>query len=1038
MLTLEIDSALFLPLAASFLCLLWVSLCGAVLLRLWCGIHDWTFLPPLGFATGCSLFVVLANLAGKLGSVPLAFASAFFVLSALGIYATVRLWPQSWRPPSRRSLLGLIGWTLLALVVAYICLVIRSHSYFYDFPTHLAFAATIARDNLPVRNPYAPVSPAGYHYGAALLVAALSRGLGLPAVTGYVLVAAFQGAALLLVVFALGREAGKHALWGLASLVATLAMGSLVVWWPFAHTPPELSALLQGNLSQELLLNFPSLRGYIELVYPIVSFSTDLRWLLVYPHRVAGLLTVLSLTVVAVGPGTRRWDYASVALCVTVAAAVSLYDETMLPLALMALAWPLLLSRRDPRRLLLWVSGLLAATGIIAFQGGIVTDAILDSSGLRPPFSLRPAADAVRSMALARTLPEGWLWILPPLPLAASAAVFTWKRWWTGLMLCGFGFAGYVGYHILNFAGVAGPGEFTRVVNLSFLMLALVLPYTVACLLRDRPWWSTAIAMLLLLPVTIPTIVQPVVSLVSDSRIGVYLPHPENADTGYSPQITDPAVTRELSYYRAVYRDIVQILPRESVVLTEYPVSFVIETGLTAAYAPISGNVFYPSHRYVADPAFYDAYWRLDPAAWRTLGATAVLYHQKTFESLPPTARRLVETSGWFVRQYDKNQFLLLTPTEAFFRYGTTPPNTFSSLAEVIAPSDTLFLSLDLPYGVGQALVHLLKNHAVTGLGPDPGPNNWVAVTRPPELTPAQATWHVRSHEAVRGAGQYPEAARWHWRAPSESVGVYPNSTIPAFPLKYLAADQSFEIYASHNSLALKDSDAVTSASRFQTLTLVLAGHQGSVIQFCSPAGCANLDLAGGTWAIGLPLAPEQSLFTISVVHGEAFVAGTFGYSEPLSAERTPGVVIKSRQIANTIEIDAGYFNLQGWTLGNGVAWQLVREFAEYERESLARPSQLIIHGERGDVRFTLDASGIHTEDNFTSPPIQLELDEALPDGDYRIYLNFKVEDFRTVIRVPTARFSVQDSAVVSFTSLSQIARLSFGTGHLEPIVLEK
>ena len=256
-----VDSALLLPIGTSLLFLLWLSFCGAVLVRFCCSIRSWTLLPPLGLAAGCAIFLVCANLLGYFRSVPFAFGGAFLLLSALGIFASFRLWPRSWQLPSRQTLLAVCGYSLLALVLAYVCLAIRNQSYFYDFPTHLAFATTIARDNLPVRNPYSPVSPSGYHYGAALLVAALSRAAGLPAVTGYQLLAALQGAALLLLVFALGREAGKHFLWGLACLLAALSMGSLVLWWPFAALPPALSHLLGGNLSLNTLLQFPNLRN---------------------------------------------------------------------------------------------------------------------------------------------------------------------------------------------------------------------------------------------------------------------------------------------------------------------------------------------------------------------------------------------------------------------------------------------------------------------------------------------------------------------------------------------------------------------------------------------------------------------------------------------------------------------------------------------------------------------------------------------------------------------------------------------------------
>ena len=1048
-----VDSALLLPLGTSFLLLLWVSFCGAVLVRFCCSIRSWTLLPPLGLAAGCAIFLVCANLVGKVGAlpegsgiavlvgrvgtVPLAFGAAFLAISALGVYASIRLWPRSWQLPSLHSLLAVCGYSLLALVLAYVCLAIRNQSYFYDFPTHLAFATTIARDNLPVRNPYSPVSPSGYHYGAALLVAALSRAAGLPAVTGYQLLAALQGAALLLLVFALGREAGKHLLWGLACLLAALSMGSLVLWWPFAALPPALSHLLGGNLSLNALLQFPSLRNYIELVYPIVSFSSDLRWLLIYPHRLAAFFTVAALAVLLVGPGRRRWGHTTMALSIAIAAAVALYDETMLPLALMALAWPLLSLRRKPQRFAIWVGGALATIGLIALQGGSVTDALLGATGSRPPFSLYSPAEFFRSLVFAKVLPEGWLWILPPLPLAASALIFTWKRWWLGLMLCGFGFAGYIGFHIVEYQGAIGTGQWARVVNLSFLTLALVTPMAVARLLRDAQPWRTALVSLLLLPVALPTLLQPVASVVSDLPREISLHDPDLPGLAYTPQITDPYVYQELAYFRDVYRDVGPLLPDDSVVLTHYPVSFAIATGLTTAYGSIDGLTLYASHIYFPGPAFYDAFWRLDPAAWRALGATAVLYHQRMYYSLPPSARELLESDGWFLRRYDDHEFLLFTPTEAFLQYGPSPANTLSALMMLLPTTDTLYLSTDLPLGMGQALVRLLKDRPTVGLGPENRVHQWITVNRPVSLTEAEATWHVRSHMDTRLAGVFPEAALWEWRAPSESAGVYPNAPVPAFAPLELSAGQSLAFQANHSSLVLDDAPGMATSVHFRSLSLVLAGRPGSVVQICAPAGCAQRDLGGATWTYSLPLTAENTQFTLSVLHGRAFVAGTLGYADQLAAVRTTGVVIQPRQTDNAIRVDVSYFNFQGWTLGNGVAWQLVRVVSERERRVLSRPSQLIIFGELGEVVYTLGPDGSHTEHNYTLSP-QLEQASALSDGEYRLFLSFFIDHFRAADRIPAAHFRVQEGTIVSFTPLPQIARLSFGTEHIEPIVLEK
>ena len=1033
-----VDSTLLLPLSISLLLLLWVSYCGAVLVRFCCSIRSWTLLPPLGFAAGCAIFLVCANLVGYFRSVPFAFGGAFLLLSALGIFASFRLRPHSWQLPSLHSLLAVCGYSLLALVLTYVCLAIRNQSYFYDFPTHLAFATTIARDNLPVRNPYSPVSPSGYHYGAALLVAALSRAAGLPAVTGYQLLASLQGAALLLLVFALGREAGKHFLWGLACLLAALSMGSLVLWWPFAAFPPALSHLLGGNLSLNALLQFPSLRNYIELVYPIVSFSSDLRWLLIYPHRLAAFFTVAALAVLLVGPGRRRWGHTTMALSIAIAAAVALYDETMLPLALMALAWPLLLLRRQPRRLAIWSGGIIATIGLFALQGGSVTDALFGATGSRPPFSLYSPAEFSRSLVFTKVLPDGWLWILPPLPLAASALIFTWKRWWLGLMLCGFGFAGYLGFHLLHFQGVAGTGEFARVVNLSFLALALTAPLAVARLLREAPWWRTALVSLLLLPVALPTLLQPVASVVSDLRREISLHYPDLPGLVHTPQITDPYVFQELVFFHDAYRDIGPLLPDDSVVLTRYPVSFAIATGLTTAYAPTSGLTLYPSHRYIPDPAFYDAFWRLDPAAWRALGATAVLYRHKTYYSLPPAARRLVEASGWFITHYDENEFLLLTPSEAFLRYETAPPNTFASFRAALTPRDTVFLSPNLPYGVGQALVHLLSDHPVAGLGPDPSSHDWMELMRPPGLDSASAVWHARSHVDMRLAGIFPEAALWEWRAPIESVGVYPNAPIPAFAPRELSAGQSLALQANHSSLVLDDTPGMATSVHFSSLSLVLAGRPGSVVNICTPAGCAQRDLNGATWTYSLPLTAENTQFTLSVLHGRAFVAGTLGYADQLTAARTTGVVIQPRQTDNAIEVIVSYFNFQGWTHGDGVAWQLERVVSERERRVLSRPSQLIIFGELGDVVYTIGPDGSHAEHNFTESPPLYDQARALPDGEYRLFLSFLIDHFRAADRIPAAHFRVQEGTIVSFTPLPQIARLSFSAEHTETVVLEE
>lgn len=1047
----SVDSGLYVPLLASLFLVLWVSFCGAALIRHWFGIRDWTFLPPLGMAAGCAVFLVAANLVGKLGALPegsrldslvdlvgtapLAFGAAFVFVSAFGIYALVRQRPRGWPAPSRPELLAAGGYALLALIVTYVCLAVRNHAYFYDFPTHLAFATTIAHDNLPVRNPYAPTLSSGYHYGAALLTAALARAANLPAVTGYQLLPTLHGAALLLLVFALGRQAGKHALWGLACLVATIAMGNLVVWWPFGATFSQVADLLRDGVSQESLLAFPSLSNHIDLAYPFRSFSTDLRWLLIYPHRVVGLLTVVALAVALVGPGERRLGWGAMALAACLAAATALYDETMLPLALMPLAWPLVVNRRVPRALLLPAAGLLAALLVMAFQGGSVTDTLLGGTGERVRLGVRSPAEAISSLAFLRVVPGGWLWILPPLPLAASAAVFVWKRWWLGLVLCGFGFAGYIGFHTLSFGEVAGAGELARIVNLAFLALAIVVLLALALILRDAPRRRTALVALVLLPLAVPSILQPATSIALDLGKRVELRDPSLPELVYTPEITDPVVTRELQAYRVIYEDIARVLPENSVVLTQNPVSFVIATGIPAAFAPTESVSLFATHIYIPGPAYYDALWRLDPAAWRAHGATAVLYHRRAYNSLPHASREILESGGWFVRSYESFNFLLFGATEAFLKSEQAPATTLSKLSSMLATSDSVFLPKDLPFGMGQALVRQLQDHPVAGLLPDSRAHLRITVNRPAELTQAQAAWHVLDDATARQSALLPEAAYWHWRAPGESVGVYQNASVPAFAASPLTAGQSLNMQADQHSLVIENLASAPSTVKFSSLSLILAGHGGSIVELCAPAGCVQRDLGGTTWTLSLPLAENSEQFTLTVLQGQAFVAGTLGFREPHSAMRTSGVVLRALQTGSNIEVDASYYNHQGWSDGDGVAWHLVNVSEADGEGGHWWPSQLLISGERGDVRLTLDPSGAISESNFTTPPTEKQV-EPLADGEYVLYLTFTVEPFGIADRIPAARFTVRAGAIAAFAPLPQIARLSFGPEHVEPLML--
>jgi hypothetical protein len=673
----------------------------------------------------------------------------------------------------------------------------------------------------------------------------------------------------------------------------------------------------------------------------------------------------------------------------------------------------------------------------MVLQGGSVSDMILGTIGSRASLGLRSPGEIVDSFVFVKILSDGWLWLLPPLPLAFAAAVFVWKRWWLGLVLCGYGFAGYIGFHSLSFGEVAGAGELARVVNLSFLALALVAPLTLALLLRNAPPRRTALVAALLVPLVVPSLFQPLLSIALDLPRAISLHDSAKPGLVYTPQITDPQVTIQLDAYREAYAEVSRLLPEDSVVLTQFPVSFVIATGIPAAYAPIEGVTLYPTHIYIPGPEYYDAIWRLDPAAWRATGANAVLYHVRMYDSLPPAARELLDGDGWFVRRYDDGLFFLFTPTEAFLQYGSEPTETLSSLPSLLPTADSLHISTDLPYGIGQALVRQLKEYPVTGLRPDHRAHLWISLNRPDSLSENEATWLLRRDAATRLYGTLPDSALWHWRSTGESVGVYPSGTIPAFAPRQLAAGQTLGLRASLDTLMLENEAAVSSTTQFQTLTLVLAGYPGSVVRLCSPSGCVQRDLGGMTWSVKMPLGADLFQFSIAAVQGELSVAGTLGYGATLTTERSPGVVTRSRMVDNTIEVDASYFNAQGWNRGDGIAWHVVRVGDNEGQSGHWWASHLIIDGERGDVRLTLDPAGTFSEHNFSGSERMHEV-EALANGEYHLYLRFTVGPFGVVDTVPAARFAVHDGAITAFTALPQIARLSFGTEHREMFELER
>ena len=170
----------------------------------------------------------------------------------------------------------------------------------------------------------------------------------------------------------------------------------------------------------------------------------------------------------------------------------------------MALAWPLLLLRRNPRRFAIW-SGRLGHYRPHCTSRRLCHRRTVWHYRLWLPLFHAPCGGRGPLNRLDQNAPGGVALDTPsdfrslPLPWSSSGNA-------GGLDSCSAASASQAtsAFILWNTRESSGTGQWSRVVNLSFLALALVTPMAVARLLRDAPWWRTALVAFLL-PVALPT-----------------------------------------------------------------------------------------------------------------------------------------------------------------------------------------------------------------------------------------------------------------------------------------------------------------------------------------------------------------------------------------------------------------------------------------------------------------------------------------------------------------------------------------------------
>lgn len=352
------------------------SLLGFLVARVLLERRDFFSVGSLTVVIGPAVFLTMANALGYVLPIQTAFWATLGAILACDLLLLLLGWKMqrlsvaSIILPPRGILLAFMG-IISICTVAYV-------RYPGSDPLawhHLPLAATISEGNFPVHEPVNPDQRMAYHYGGALLAAAVHEITGLSVAAGYGLQPLFGVAGILLsvaaLVFALTRSARTALVAGVLAFGAAGLMWLKVVW-------------LLRDLFEAFILGVPIATPFRELA-PMFSSPIGVSPLIFLGHRslMNGyplFFALLYCLYEAFGERSHRRLILWVLLCIILMSGLALTMETGFLLLFPALAsYSVVLwlwcrgSSASLRRVILVSAAVLLPSLVIArFQGGVL------------------------------------------------------------------------------------------------------------------------------------------------------------------------------------------------------------------------------------------------------------------------------------------------------------------------------------------------------------------------------------------------------------------------------------------------------------------------------------------------------------------------------------------------------------------------------------------------------------------------------------------------------------------------------------------